>query len=116
MAHSGADRVLTAKVDYPVQDVGQRHGDVRGRRMRKQEEVEQKSAPANTIVVEQWICFILGFACAAFGAWGICMRAGHALSRQIAWLGSLYVPALRLTATACLGMGLMLIRRGWSHL
>jgi hypothetical protein len=115
MAHSSADRVWAAKVEYPVQDFSQRPGSFRGRRM--QEETEQRDAPPNTIVVEQWICFILGFACVAFGTWGLCMRPGrHPLSHQIAWLGSLYVPALRLTAAACLGMGLMLIRRGWSHL
>lgn len=116
MAHSGADRVLAAKDGYPVQGFGHRLGNVRGQKTRKNEEAERNS-PSNTIVVEQWICFILGFTCVAFGAWGLCLRAGrHPLSYQIAWLGSLYVPALRLTAAACIGMGLMLTRRGWSHL
>jgi hypothetical protein len=51
------------------------------------------------------------------GTLGICVRAGqYALSKHIGWLGSFYLPALRLTAVTCLGMGLMLIRRGWSHL
>lgn len=116
MAHSGAGRVLAAKGEYPVQGFGHDAGSVRGRKMRKKEEAE-RSTPPNTIVVEQWICFVLGFACIAFGAWGLYMRPErHPLSNQIAWLGSLYVPALRLTAAACLGMGLVLIRRGWSHL
>ena len=117
MAHSSPGRILAAKGGYPVQDFAQRPGSLCGRRMRKREEIEPRSAPSNKIVVEQWVCFVLGFACVAFGAWGICMRPGqHALSKQIAWLGSLYVPALRLTAAACLGMGLELMRRGWSHL
>ena len=117
MAHSGADRVLTAKGEYPVQGFGRHAGSVRGRKMQKEEEVEPNSAPPNTLVVEQWICFLLGFACMAFGAWGLYMRPGwHPLSEHIAWLGSLYVPVLRLTAAACLGMGVVLIRRGWSHL
>lgn len=116
MVHSSAGRVLADKGRYPVKDIDRRPSSLGGRRMRKQEEIE-RSAPSNTIVVEQWICFILGFACVGFGAWGISMRAGqHALYRHIAWLGSLYGPALRLTAVACLGMGLILIRRGWSHL
>ena len=116
MAHSDTGRVLTAKGRYLVHDFGHHAGTLHGRKMRKQEEVA-KSAPPNTIVVEQWICFVLGFVCMAFGVWGICMSPGqYALSEYIAWLGSLYLPSLRLTAVACLGMGVMLIRRGWSHL
>lgn len=85
--------------------------------MWKKEANEQRSVTSKTIVVEQWICFVLGFVCMAFGAWGICMRPGqYALSKYIAWLGSLYVPVLRVTAVACLGMGLVLLRRGWTHL
>jgi hypothetical protein len=128
MAHSGTGRILAAKGGYPVQDSGHGHGSLRGdvghlnrerplsvgQKMRKKEEIEQKGAPPRTIVVEQWICFVLGFACMAFGAWGICMRP--ALSEYIAWLGSLYVPALRVTAVVCLGLGVTLVRRGWAHL
>jgi hypothetical protein len=117
MAHSGAGRVLAAKSEYPVQGFGHDARSVRGRKMRQKEEAEPRSAPPNTIVVEQWICFVLGFACVAFGAWGICLKPAHgALPEHIAWLGSLYAPALRLTAAACLGMGIVLIRRGWSQL
>jgi hypothetical protein len=131
MAHLGISRILAAKGSYPVpgssRDPGSLYGNVgyldregalsAGREVRKKEEFEQRRAPLKTIVVEQWICFMLGFVCMAFGAWGICMRPGqYALSEYIAWLGSFYVPALRLTAVACLGMGVMLIRRGWSHL
>ncbi len=117
MAHSGTDKILAANGGYPVQDFDHQPGSLRGWKMRKKEGIDQKSALPKTIVVEQWICFVLGVACMAFGAWGICMRPGqYALSEYIAWLRSLYVPALRLTAIACLGMGVMLIRRGWSHL
>lgn len=117
MAHSGADRILATNGSNPVQAFGHQPGSLRGAKMRQKEEIDQKSDPPRTIVVEQWICFVLGVACTAFGAWGICMRPGqYALSEYIAWLRSLYVPALRLTAIACLGMGVMLIRRGWSHL
>jgi hypothetical protein len=85
--------------------------------VRKKEASEQRPVIPRTIVVEQWICFVLGLVCMAFGAWGICMRPGqYALSEYIAWLGSLYVPALRVTAVACLSMGLVLLRRAWTHL
>ena len=117
MAHSDTGRILAAKGGYPIQDFGHRPGSLRGQKRRKKEEVKQKSAPPKTIVVEQWLCFLLGFVCMAFGAWGICLKPGeYALSEHIAWLGSLYVPTLRLTAVVCLGMGVMLIRQGWSHL
>jgi hypothetical protein len=127
MTHSGIGRILAAKGGYPVQGSGSLHGDVgyldrervlsAGPKVRKKEENEQKGASRKTTVVEQWICFVLGFACLAFGIWGICMKPGqHALSAYIAWLGSLYVPALRMTAVACLGMGVVLLRRGWTHL
>jgi hypothetical protein len=131
MGSLGTSRMLVAKGGYSVQgsssDPGSLYGNVgyldreralsAGREVRKKEDNEQRGAPPKTIVVEQWICFVLGIVCMAFGVWGICMRpAQYALSEYIAWLGSLYVPALRLTAVACLGMGVMLIRRGWSHL
>ncbi|MCU1224864.1 MAG: hypothetical protein JWQ42_2957 [Edaphobacter sp.] len=123
MAHSGAGRTLAAKGGGS----GSLHGNVgyldreralsAGPKVRKKEEDEQKGTLPKAIIVEQWICFVLGFACMAFGIWGICMKPGqYAHSAYIAWLGSLYVPALRVTAVACLGMGVVLIRRGWTHL
>jgi hypothetical protein len=65
------------------------------------------------VALEQWFCFLLGIACMASGAWGICMRPSDGLIP--AWLtslGSAYVPALRVTAIACFGMGVALIRLG----
>jgi hypothetical protein len=68
------------------------------------------------IIVEQWICFVLGFACIAFGIFGICMKPEQdALSAYIAWLGLPYMPTLRVTAVVCIGLGVMLTRRGWAH-
>ena len=79
---------------------------------------EQKNAQTTTIVViEQWICLVLGVACMALGMWGTCMKAGQdALSEYIAWLGPLYIPTLRVTAVVCVGLGVVLIRRGWRQL
>ena len=132
MADTGIGRILTTSVISPVQgydrgtgslpeDVGylghERTSSV-GQSVREKGGGEQKSAQPTTIaVIEQWICLVLGLVCMAVGMWGICMRPGQdALSENIAWLGSLYVLILRVTAVACLGMGVVLIRRGWRHL
>ena len=127
MAHSDIGQLSAAKGGYEPQGPGGLHGDVgyldreralsSRRRMAKREKIEQKGVPPKTIVVEQWICFVLGLACVAFGIWGTFMMPGlDALSASIAWLGSLYVPALRMTAITCFGMGLVLLRRGWTNL
>jgi hypothetical protein len=131
MAHLGISRIWAAKIGYPVQgsssDSGSHYGNAgyldreralsARRKVRKKEEKEPRRAPTKAIVVEQWICFVMGFVCVAIGVWGLCMEPGqYPLSAYIAWLGSLYVPALRVTAVACLGMGLVLLRRGWAHL
>jgi hypothetical protein len=132
MPDTGIGRILTTKVISPIQgyDRGARslHEEVGhlgcecalsvGRGIRNKGGEEQKSAQPSTIaVIEQWICLVLGFTCMAFGMWGICMKPGQdALSEHIAWLGSLYMPTLRVTAVVCVGLGVMLIRRGWAHL
>jgi hypothetical protein len=89
-----------------------------GQRERGKGGGEQKSAqPKMIVVIEQWICLVLGLVCMAFGMWGICMTPEQdALSAYIAWLGSLYMPTLRVTAVVCTGLGVMLARRGWAHL
>jgi hypothetical protein len=132
MADTGIGRILTSKVISPIQgyDRGIRslHGDVGslghkhtlsvGPGVREKGGGEQESAhPKMSVVIEQWICLILGLICMAFGMWGICMKPEPgALSEYIAWLGSLYVPTLRVTAVVCIGLGVMLARRGWAHL
>ncbi|MBB5318438.1 hypothetical protein HDF09_003135 [Edaphobacter lichenicola] len=131
MAYSGADRTLPPKGRYSPQifdrgpgslrvDVGyldRGHASSAGRRTWKKEGTERQGVPPARIVVEQWICFVLGFLCMAFGIWGLCIQAVQsALSSYMAWLGSLYLPTLRVTAMACVGFGLTLIRRGWAHL
>jgi len=128
MAGTGTDRILATKVISPIQGYdrgpGGLHEDVGhlgrertlsvGQGAREKTGDEQKGAqPTTIVVIEQWICFILGLVCMALGMWGICMKPEQdALSAYIAWLGSLYVPTLRVTAVVCVGLGLMLIRRG----
>ena len=131
-AETGIGRILTTKVISPIQgydrgaaslqeEVGHLSRDRTlsvGQRVREKGGGKQKDAQPKTIVViEQWICLVLGLICMAFGMWGICMRPGQGtLSEHIAWLGSLYMPTLRVTAVVCVGLGVMLIRRGWAHL
>ena len=127
MADTGTRRILATRVISPIlsydRGTGSLHGDGHlsrertlsvGQGARQNGEDERKSAPPTTIaVIEQWICFVLGLVCLAFGMWGICMKPEQdALSAYIAWLGSLYVPTLRITAVVCVGLGVMLIRRG----
>ena len=132
MADTGIGRILTTKVKSSIQgyDRGTRslHKDVghlsrertlsAGQGAREKEGGEQESAQPKTIVViEQWIYLVLGLVCMAIGIWGICMKPEQdALPAHIAWLGSLYMPTLRATAVICFGLGVMLTRRGWTHL
>ena len=60
---------------------------------------EQESAQPKTIIVmEQWICLVLGLVCIVFGIYILDM------------------PTFRVTAVACIGLGVALARRGWAHL
>ncbi len=128
MADTGTGRILATKVISPIQGydrgagglheevehLGREHTLSVGQGVREKGGDEQKSVQPTTItVIEQWLCFLLGLACIVFGIWGICMKPEQdALSAYIAWLGSLYVPALRVMAAVCVGLGVMLIRRG----
>lgn len=92
MAHSGAGRTSPTEGKYPVEvfdrgpgslriDVGylnRDHISSTGRSMWKKEGTERQGAPPITIVVEQWICFVLGFICTAFGTWGFCIKSRRA--------------------------------------
>jgi hypothetical protein len=127
-----SSRILTTKVRSPIQgydrDTRGLHEDVGhlspdrtssvGQGVMERGGGEQESAqPKMIVVIEQWICLVLGLFCMAFGMWGICMKPEqHAFSAYIAWLGSLYMPTLRVTAVVCIGLGVMLARRGWAHL
>jgi hypothetical protein len=132
MTDAGTDRTLATKVISPLQsyDRGTRglHEDVghlsrertssAGQGVREKGGGEQESAQPKTIVViQQWICLGLGLVCMAFGIWGIYMKPEQdALSVYVGWLGSLYMPTLRVTAVACIVLGVALARRGWAHL
>jgi hypothetical protein len=132
MADSGIDRISTTKVISPIQGddrgAGSLHEEAghlgRDRALSvgwgrgKKEGGEQKgSQPTTLTVIEQWICLVWGFICMAFGVWGIFVKPRQdALYEHIAWLGSLYMPTLRVMAIVCIGLGVMLVRRGWAHL
>jgi hypothetical protein len=71
--------------------------------------------PSRAAVIEQWICFVLGVVCVACGAFGVFANQIQSPSSAfVAWLGSAYMTALRVTALLCLFMGVLLMRRGWS--
>jgi hypothetical protein len=131
MADTGIGRILTTKVISPIPsyDRGTRslHEDVghlrrertlsAGHGVREKGGGDQESAqPKMIVVIEQWICLALGLVCMAFGILGICVQPEQdALSAYIAWLGSLYLPTLRVTAVVCIGLGVVLARQGWAH-
>jgi hypothetical protein len=132
MADTGTSRILATKVVSPIQryDRGTRslHEDIGhlgrertlsvGQGASEKGRVEQENAqPKLIVVIEQWICLVLGLVCMAFGMWGTCIEPEQdALSAYIAWMGSLYIPTLRVTSVVCIGLGVMLARRGWVHL
>ena len=127
MADTGIGRILPTEVISPIQSydrgTGSLHEDVGalrrertlsvGQDVRKKGRGKQESAqPEMIVVVEQWICLVLGLVGMGFGMWGICMKPEQdALSAHIAWLGSLYTPTLRVTAVVCIGLGVVLARR-----
>ena len=132
MVDTGTSRTLATKVISPIQSYDRAtrslHEDAghlrrertsgAGQGVKEKGGGEQESAQHKTIVViEQWICLVLGLVCMAFGIRGIYMKPEQdALSAYIAWLGSLYMPTLRVTAVACIGLGVALARWGWAHL
>jgi hypothetical protein len=133
MADTGIERIsTTTEVISPIQGddrgAGSLHEEVGHlgreralsveRGIRKKRVDEQKSAqPTTFAVIEQWICLVWGFICMACGMWGIFVKPRQgALSEHIVWLGSLYMPTLRVTAVVCIGLGVMLIRRGLARL
>jgi len=70
--------------------------------------------PTVATVIGQWICFVLGVVCIVSGAFGILAKHIEGPpSASVAWLGSAYMPTLRVTALLCLFMGLLLVRYGW---
>jgi hypothetical protein len=128
IADTGTRRIMATTVISPIHGYDRGTGSLHegvghvgrerplsvGQGVKEKGKDERKSPqPTTIVVIEQWICFVLGLVCIAFGIWAICMKPEHdALSAHIAWLGSLYVPTLRVTAVVCVGLGVMLIRRG----
>ena len=86
-----------------------------GRKERSKGADKPNKVPLATFVaIEQWVCFALGITCMVFEIWGICMKCSvDTLRADIAWLGPVYVPTLRVTAVVCLVMGAVLVRLAW---
>jgi hypothetical protein len=87
------------------------------RRVEKKAGADQNGSPLSLmIVIEQWICLVLGLICMVSGTLGIAMNSGQDdLPAILAWAGLGYVPMLRITAVACLALGAVLTRLGWTH-
>ena len=78
------------------------------------EEEPKSSTPTVATVIGQWICFVLGAVCIVSGTFGIFAKhIENPPSAPVAWLGSAYMPTLRVTALLCLFIGLLLVRYGW---
>jgi hypothetical protein len=124
---TGAGRISTTRSMSPIHgDAGGRHKGV-GRLdqerpssaeqgMKKNTKEERKDPRFGLIVpIEQWICLVLGVVCIVSGTCGVFLKLSqNALPAYLAWLAMAYVPTLRITAVACLVMGLVLVRRGLS--
>jgi hypothetical protein len=82
--------------------------------MKKNRKEERKDSRFELIVaIEQWICLVLGVVCITSGIWGVFLKISkNALPEHLGWLAMAYVATLRITAVACLVMGLVLVRRG----
>jgi hypothetical protein len=67
------------------------------------------------VVIEQWICLVLGIACIVSGIAGTVMNPSqNDLSANLPCSKSIYVPLLRITASVCLALGVVLVRLGWA--
>ena len=70
----------------------------------------RNSGPPEIVVIEQWICFLLGIVCLAFGVHGIRMECDQvSVPAYVSNLGLAYEPTLRGTAILCLGVGVALV-------
>ncbi len=124
-AHTGAGRLSTTR------SMSQIHGDADSRYQhigrlddegpsgaeqgmkKSRKEARKDSRFVMIIAIEQWICVLLGVVCIASGIWGVLLKPSqNALPAYLAWLATAFVPTLRITAVACLVMGLVLVRRG----
>jgi hypothetical protein len=126
-ADTGADRTLATKSMFPVHDdAGDRNKGISRldherpssaeQGMKNNEKDEREDSRFKLIAaIEQWICLVLGIACMVSGTLGISMNPGqNDLPAHLAWTGFGYVPLLRITAAACLALGVVLVRLGWT--
>jgi hypothetical protein len=127
MASEHAGRRLTAHLSFTGS--GRDHGDhtsgdisqrTFGRPWKARQGVrsatgnQPKDSTRRWVVIGQWTNFALGVFCIVCGVFGAFAHIEGPLSVSVAWLGSAYVPTLRITALLCLFMGLLLACRGWS--
>jgi len=102
-SHQGVDRRLDREGTLNSQ-----------RRIVKKAGANQSGFPVSLIVViEQWICLGLGMICIISGTLAISMSIGqNELPAHLAGAALGYMPLLRITAAACLALGVALVRLG----
>jgi hypothetical protein len=109
---TGAGQILASPGRSAVSGSARDH---RGRVKSKVDANQSGFALSLIVAIEQWICLLLGIACMVAGTLGMSMNPGqHSLPAQLAWTGLAYVPLLRRTAAACVGLGAVLVRMGWT--
>jgi hypothetical protein len=127
MADAGTDRISATTGRPEAWGVSQNpRGGVRrrdyegtlsaGRKKEKKEESKVSLFPLTlTVVIEQWICLVLGIVCIVSGIAGAVMNPGqNDLSVDLPCSKSIFVPLLRITAAICLALGVVLLRLGWA--
>jgi predicted membrane metal-binding protein len=88
---------------------------VKKRRVDAGSSYQEDGTAANITIVKMWFCFVFGVACVTCGIVGIwASYSQDSSSIYFAWLASVYVPVLRANAVACLVLGAILVRRGWT--
>ena len=93
-----------------------REGTSSARQRTEKEAEEENYSPLMmlVVVIEQWICVVLGISCMVSGVVGIAMDPClNDVATGLHWPKSIYVPLLRITAAVCFVLGVVLFRLGW---
>jgi hypothetical protein len=127
MAHPNAQRIGTPPGSFgvwggsrssrgSVRCVGREGTSGAGQETEKKAKAEPSYAPLMTliVVIEEWICMVLGIICIVSGIVGLAMNPSqNDVAAGLSWLKSMYILLLRATATVCLALGAALVRLGW---
>jgi hypothetical protein len=123
MAHPNAQRIGTPPDSFGAwggsrsSRGGGREGTLgAGRGTEKKGKAERSYAPLMTLVVviEEWICVVLGIVCIVSGLVGLTMNPSqNDVASGLHCSKSIYMALLWATAVVCLALGIALVRLGW---